>query len=440
MNVNDLELYLQTRISASSSDYELLLYTKAIQVLKSGGVFTANTASDLPSASQNEGKLYFIKGSDILAWSDGVDWKDINGKSILTSVFTWGKNICGLLGDGTAVDKSSPVQENSGTLNWCIVSAGSSHISAIKTNGTLWGWGTNSHGMLGDNTVISKSYPVQEITSSTNWSKTTPGLCHTTAIKTDGSLWSWGANSDGRLGDLTVVSKSSPVREISSSTNWCQVSAGQQHTLAIKTDGTLWAWGGNFAGRLGDNTNVNKSSPVREATFSSNWCQASAGDHSVALRVDGSLWSWGSNVYGQLGTGNTTNSSIPVREASTSTNWSQANAGDRFSIGMKTTGAVFGWGRNTVGQLGTGNVTNRCIPWPEISGATNWCKVSTKEEHTIALKTDGTLWAWGCNVCGKLGDGTVANRCSPVREISSSTNWIDASSGVCFSLGIKAVS
>ena len=154
--------------------------------------------------------------------------------------------------------------------NWAQVSAGYNTSLAVKTDGTLWAWGRNNSGQLGDNTLITKSSPVQ-IGALTNWAQVsgggTPSVGYSLAVKTDGTLWAWGANNRfgqpyGTLGDGTIIDKSSPV-QIGALTNWAQVSAGSTNSLAVKTDGTLWAWGLSGFGELGDGTTIGKSSPVQ---------------------------------------------------------------------------------------------------------------------------------------------------------------------------------
>ena len=253
-----------------------------------------------------------------------------------------------------------------------------------------------------------------------------------------GALWSWGGNNNGRLGDNTITNRSSPVREITSSTTWCQTSAGFYHTSALKTDGTLWSWGRGNYGRLGDNTATSKSSPVREITSSTTWCQTSAGGISTsAIKKDGTLWSWGGGL--QLGDNTTTNRSSPVREASSSTTWCQTSVGYRHASAIKTDGALWSWGSNGCGQLGDNTTTGRSSPVREITSSTTWCQTSAGCVNNSALKTDGTLWTWGGNLCGQLGDNTITNRSSPVREITSSTTWCQTSAGKVDTSAIKTI-
>ena len=165
-----------------------------------------------------------------------TDYAMIDQYAKTGSLWTWGYNDYGGLGDNTNTRKSSPVQTIAAGTNWKQVSCGDSHTSAIKTDGTLWVWGWNYFGQLGDNTTASKSSPVQTISGGTNWKQVAGGGAHTAAIKTDGTLWSWGYNGAGQLGDNTTIAKSSPVQTISAGTDWKQVAGGASHTAAIKDD------------------------------------------------------------------------------------------------------------------------------------------------------------------------------------------------------------
>ena len=211
------------------------------------------------------------------------DYAMIDQYAMTGSLWTWGQNNTGQLGDNTIVNKSSPVQTVAGGTNWKQVAYGTNHTAAIKTDGTLWTWGYNNYGQLGDSTIVNKSSPVQTIAGGTNWKQVAGGSVHTAAIKTDGTLWTWGNNGQGQLGDNTGANKSSPVQTIAGGTNWKQVSVGKDNNAAIKTDGTLWTWGSNLNGQLGDNTVANKSSPVQTVAGGTNWKQVACGYYTAAI-------------------------------------------------------------------------------------------------------------------------------------------------------------
>jgi alpha-tubulin suppressor-like RCC1 family protein len=353
-----------------------------------------------------------------------------------TTLWTCGYNLYGHLGDNTTVSKSSPVTTIAGGTNWKQVECGGAHTAAIKTDGTLWTWGYNGYGQLGDNTNVAKSSPVTTVAGGTNWKQVATGGFHTAAIKTDGTLWSWGSNSSGELGDNTAVAKSSPVQVSGGGTNWKQVALiGQggptSQTLAIKTDGTLWSWGYNAYGQLGDNTTVAKSSPVQVSGGGTNWKQVATGtsSHTAAIKTDGTLWTWGYNGYGQLGDNTTVNKSSPNTTIAGGTNWKQvAAASSGYTAAIKTDGTLWTCGYNFHGQLGNNSTVSKSSPNTTIAGGTNWKQVSCGPPATAAIKTDGTLWTWGYNL-GQLGDNTTVAKSSPVTTVAGGTNWKQVSTG-----------
>jgi alpha-tubulin suppressor-like RCC1 family protein len=325
---------------------------------------------------------------------------------------------------------SSPVSVDNPFIDWCQVSDGFVHRAAIRTNGTLWTWGCNQCGRLGDGTTVDKVSPVSVIGGFTDWCQVSAGIDHTAAVRTNGTLWAWGPNLCGVLGDGTTVSKSSPVSVVGGISDWCQVAAGSNHTAAVRINGTLWAWGCAGNGRLGDNTAVNKSSPVQISGTFCDWCQVSAGQaHTVALRTNGTLWSWGIGTGGMLGNNCTTDRSSPVSVVGGFTDWCQVSAGREHTAAVRTNGTLWTWGCNGGGRLGDGTTTSRNSPVSVIGGFINWCQVSGGRANTAAVRTDGTLWTWGCNQCGRLGDGTTVDKSSPVSVIGGFTDWSQVSMG-----------
>jgi hypothetical protein len=302
--------------------------------------------------------------------------------------------------------------------------------------GGLWGWGYGAGGRLGDNTVINKSSPVQTISGGANWKQVSSGNNHVAVIKSDGTLWLWGCSRCGMLGDNQIaLSRSSPVQTVSSGANWKQVSASTSHTAAIKTDGTLWLWGYNFSGNLGNNSNTARSSPVQTVSSGTDWKQVSTGEfNTAAIKTDGTLWLWGAASKGTLGENSYGSRSSPVQTVSSGTNWKQVSLGDQFTAAIKTDGTLWLWGYGKYGALGNNSTINRSSPVQTVSSGTNWKQVAAGRQrfftHTVAIKTDGTLWTWGINTGGRLGDNTTITRSSPVQTVSSGTNWKQVSAGV----------
>ena len=324
-----------------------------------------------------------------------TDWRQVSGGLRHTAavnttgqIWTWGGVVDGALGDGLATaNRCSPVREISSSTDWCQVCAGNVHTAAVKTSGEIWTWGRNNVGELGDGTATSRCSPVREISSSIDWCQVSAGGSFTAAVKTSGQLWAWGNNACGRLGDGTIFVRCSPVREICSATDWCSVSSGYRHTTAIKTSGQLWAWGCNAVGALGDGTTVLKCSPVREICSATDWCQVSSGyQHTAAVKTTGQIWVWGSNVCGLLGDGTTINRCSPVREFCSATDWCQSSACNHTAA-VKTTGQIWVWGYNACGRLGDGTAVSRCSPVREFCSATEWCQVSAGACHTAALRS-----------------------------------------------------
>ncbi len=231
-------------------------------------------------------KLLELEVEYVTAESVGVNMSERMVWSLseaLSYLWGWGNNYRGKLGDGTTVDKIVPTQIGSDP-SWKQISPGYNHVVSIKTDGTLWVWGFNYYGQLGDGTTVEKHSPIQ-IGSDTNWKQVeSGGVNHSIAIKTDGTLWAWGFNSHGQLGDGTLVDKLVPI-QIGTNTNWKQVALGIANTVVVKTNGTLWDWGGNYFGQLGDGTLVDKLVPTQIGS-SSNWVQVSTGynDYTISTR------------------------------------------------------------------------------------------------------------------------------------------------------------
>ncbi|MDF1884195.1 Ig-like domain-containing protein [Sulfurimonas sp. SAG-AH-194-C21] len=354
------------------------------------------------------------------------------------TLWSWGWNVYGTISDGTTVDKSTPTQESSKDTTWSFISAGYNHTMAIKSDGTLWAWGRNNFGQLGDTTLVDKSNPTQ-VSTGTTWSSVSGGAYHTAAIKSDGTLWTWGRNDYGQLGDNTTTNSTSPVQENSLDNTWSSLAGGAFHTIGIRADGSLWAWGYNPYGQLGDGTTVNKIIPTQEDSNSTNWSSVSGGIyHTAAVKSNGTLWAWGNNLYGQLGDGTGTAKNIPTQEDSNSTNWSSIEAGRYYTVATKSDGTLWGSGYNALSQLGDGTSESKTSYTQESSGATIWSSASGGSNHTVALKNDGTLWTWGQNDHGQLGDGTIDNGKSFIQEVSASTTWSSIETGRAHTVAIKS--
>jgi alpha-tubulin suppressor-like RCC1 family protein len=354
---------------------------------------------------------------------------DLMNRFVGQELWTWGRNNFtldtysgwGVLGDGTVISRSSPVQTISGGTNWnkIFVSDSGFHTAGIKTDGTLWLWGRGGYGQLGNNSSICRSSPVQTISGGTNWRLASLGGAHSGAIKTDGTLWLWGQGCRGILGNNVTTNVLSPVQTISGGTDWRLVSLGRAHSGAIKTDGTLWLWGNNYRGQLGILTTTDRSSPVQTISGGTDWNRISLGfDRSASIKKNGSLWIWGWGFSGSLGNNSTINRSSPVQTTSGGTNWKQHSLGCP-TVAIKTDGTFWQWGSLSGGTTGVSTPT-------QLGSETNWRSAYAGEFTRAGIKVDGTLWLWGCNSEAQLGIGTRANYqffTSPSQTVSGGLNW-----------------
>jgi len=324
------------------------------------------------------------------------------------SLWAWGS---GVLGDGITTNTFTPIRIMDDVVS---VSAGENHTTAIKKDGSLWAWGNNTFGQLGDGTTVSRHSPIKIMEDVVAVSA---GMGYTMAIRTDGSLWAWGSNmclqgNIGLLGDGTTTDRHIPIKIME---DVIAVSAGSQHTMAIRADGSLWAWGANWNGQLGNDTTTGQHLPIRVmdgvVDVSTGFC------HTVAIRNDGSLWAWGNNHAGQLGDGTTTNRHSPVMIMYDATS---VSAGIFYTVAIRYDGSLWAWGYNSSGQLGDDTLNNRHYPVKimedVIAVSAGGIILSTHVRgHTLAIRYDGSLWAWGHNEGSQLGDGTWINRSSPVK-------------------------
>jgi alpha-tubulin suppressor-like RCC1 family protein len=311
---------------------------------------------------------------------------------------------------------------------------------------SLLTWGWNGSGRLGINQGgNNRLTPVTTLAGGTTWKQVSCGLQHIAAIKTDGTLWTWGHNDFSQLGNFTNTARSTPVTTFAGGNNWKQVDCGRQLTAAVKTDGSLWIWGSNFAvGQLGTNDNTDRRTPVTTFAGGNNWKSVSIGNqHTAAIKTDGTLWVWGRNTSAQLGinVGDGTHRSTPVTTFSGGTNWKSVSGGYIHTTAIKTDGTLWTWGVNNQGQLGTNDTTTRSTPVTTFAGGTNWKQVAPSTSnnyiHTTAIKTDGTLWTWGLNNQGQLGTNNTTQQNAPVTTFTGGNNWKEVSCGEEFSAAIK---
>jgi alpha-tubulin suppressor-like RCC1 family protein len=443
----EIQTCINNLTSSSEVTEMVILAAETNAVTQNRAISVANTNSlpDLFTTQIAVGTVFFVQSLQIPVVAGVGSWLTMDNRVFrldypAADAWSWGNNTCGILGDNTTVSKSSPVSVVGGFCDWCWISAGDSHSLAVRQNGIAWAWGYNGQGRLGDNTTVNKSSPVSVVGGFTNWCQVSAGCLHSLGVRQNGTAWAWGGNNAGQLGDNTTVSKSSPVSVVLGFTNWCQVSAGRCHSLGVRQDGTARAWGDNTFGQLGTNSgySVSRSSPTLIVGGFTDWCQVSAGrNHSLGVRQAGTVWAWGSNSFGQLGDDTTVNKSSPVQVVGGFTDWCQVSAGRYHSLGVRTGGTAWGWGSNGQGRLGDNTTVSKSSPVSVVGGFTDWCQLSAGRDHSLGVRQAGTAWGWGINTCGLLGDNTAVSRSSPVSVVGGFTDWCQVSAGLCHSLGLR---
>ena len=372
------------------------------------------------------------------AWYEQDYAGNVDYESTLTEFFTWGLNHKGQNDHNSEAKYSSPTQVTGST--WAYLSNANNndsyHMIATRTDGTLWSWGDNNNGQLGlnENGPSRKSSPVQ--IPGTTWNSGQLAREHTASFarKTDGTLWAWGYNAYGELGDNSTIPKSSPIQIPGS--GWRTVAAGSGSVFATKVDNSLWSWGNGAHGALAHNNDTTISSPKQVGIahdISTSYVYstepghlAAGGQNFAVIRTDGSLWMCGVNEYGTFGNNAKAKRSSPI-QVGESKDWSNVGMTQRSVAAIKTDGTLWVWGSNMEGRLGLNQSepasAGNSSPTQIHGGGTTWETVIGGQTHLMATKKDGTLWTWGNGGNGMLGlnEGPGNNRSSPTQI--PGTSW-----------------
>ncbi len=301
------------------------------------------------------------------------------------------------------------------------VECGAEFTIARKSDSTLWGFGMNYNRQLGTTDFVSIDTATPVMTTK-KWIDVASGAFHTLAIDADGKLWGWGYNGMGNLGVGTYDTPGLAPTLLDPTSTWLVVSGGFAHSMAIKTDGTLWAAGWNMYGQLGSGDTANAVT-WRQVGTDNNWVKVSTGSaYTMAIKSDGSLWAWGLNLNGELGLNYTSNSVLVPTRVGTDNNWKDVSCGFEFAVGIKSDGTIWSTGFNGNGNLGRTITGTYDSVFAQIGTATDWARVAAGSSFAMAIKTNGTLWGWGYNQYGELGMGTTLAT-QPVAQSGTETTW-----------------
>ncbi|EGW41825.1 cell wall-binding repeat-containing protein [Desulfosporosinus sp. OT] len=284
------------------------------------------------------------------------------------------------------------------------VSAGDSH--SLSAGEYVMAWGSNTYGQLGDGTNIQRSTPVRVQGLKGQASSVAAGGTHSLALLQDKSVAAWGNNDHGQLGDGSFTNRNTAAT-VNGLSDIVGIAAGERHSLAVQSDGSVWAWGDNSSGQLGDGTLKERSTPVKVKGLSQVTKIAAGGDTSLAITADGKVWAWGNNQDGQLGDGTTNNQSTPVLVPGLS-DVTTVSVGWTHCLALKSDGGVWAWGDNSQSILGTGSADAYCAVPTQVKGLSGVTAISAGNQFSLAMTNQGVAEAWGRNDFNQLGDGSAA--------------------------------
>jgi alpha-tubulin suppressor-like RCC1 family protein len=321
----------------------------------------------------------------------------------MPSILAWGRNSDGQLGDGTKIQRPTPVwvpgltaKKLVGTYEFTL---------ALSTDGTVWSWGANGSGQLGNGTLAPRSSPGR-VAGLTDVVDIAAGIAHALAVRSDGSIWTWGWRRDagGPIFDSQPVPAAGSIDAVA-------VAIGNEHSLALGRDGRVWSWGKNYAGQLGDGTRLPRANPALVPGLTAVRSIAAGFYSSFAVKVNGAVAAWGYGLNGELGDGAQVDRLTPVAVPGLG-NIEQVSAGHFHGLARTAAGELWAWGACGVGQSGDG--TRNFHPTPvNVPGLQKITGIAAGGYHNVACQANGTVWVWGSGAEGQVGDGGTADRLTP---------------------------
>jgi alpha-tubulin suppressor-like RCC1 family protein len=311
------------------------------------------------------------------------------------------------------------------------IAAGATHALVAKPDGSVWAWGANGSGTLGDGTNTNGLTPTL-ISSLSGITSLGGGGGHSVARKSDGTPWTTGDNSSGQIGDGTSNSRNTfGGLAKPGGVNVVAVASGMNFTVALGSDGRVWAWGNNGSGQLGNGNNANQSSPVLVSGLTNVQAIAAGRSHALAVTTAGAVWAWGTGNEGQLGNGGTANSNVPVQVTTVGlSNLSgvvSVAGGVNLSLARKSDGTVWAWGRNAEGELGSGSISSNRTRADQVVQLAQVRALAAGDWHALAVRNDGSVWGWGNGAYGQLGNNSGADQPTPVQ--ANGISGIDSVAG-----------
>jgi alpha-tubulin suppressor-like RCC1 family protein len=346
------------------------------------------------------------------------------------AVYCWGENSAGQLGDGTTTQRATPTLVPAIQSGATAIATGSAHSCAVTTGGAAKCWGFNIHGELGDGTTVEKHTPVAVSGLTSGVTRIVAGASFTCALKTGSAVVCWGDGSLGQIGNSSLATRTTPVQVTGLTSGVDSVAAGGGHACAVTTLGALSCWGYNGVGQIGDNTKTNRLVPTAVIGMSSGVASIGLGQaHTCAVTTGGALKCWGSNEYAQVGDGTATDRLTATQVAGLTSGSASVSGGQMHTCALSTAGEIRCWGSNEKSQLGLGSVVvqRRLTPWPLSSFGSGLATVALGQRHACGLTTTGGVKCWGANQFGQLGDGAPSTFTRPVpADVTGLTSGVTA--------------